>query len=83
MVFKCLNGTVPTVLRNCFPRMSHSKGTRGNKRDLILPKVKTECGRKSFGFQGALVFDKLPDDLKTEQSLLIFKYKSNDVSLDY
>ena len=53
-------------------------------RRFTLPKVRTECGRKRFAFQGAQGFNKLPDDLKTEQSLLNFKnIDANEVSLDF
>ena len=70
-VFKCLNGIAPMAFQSCFTRISHQKCTRGNKINLTLPKFRTEGGRKRFAFQGALVFNKLPNDLKTEQSLLI------------
>ncbi len=64
-VFKCLNG-----LNGIFSKFSHQKETRGNNSKLRLPKVKTESGRKMFSFQGALVFNELPEDLTNETSLL-------------
>jgi hypothetical protein len=36
---------------------SHHKETRGNN-------SKAETGRKMFSFQGALVFNELPEDLR-------------------
>ena len=52
--------------------------TREKQEELIklrLPKVKTESGRKMFSFQGALIFNKLPEDLTNETSLLICNQK--------
>jgi hypothetical protein len=72
-VFKCLHGLVPMPLQESFTRVLHTKNTRGNNVDLHLPKVKTEAGRKRFAYQGAIIFNKLPSDLKTEQSILFFK----------
>ena len=56
-------------LQKSFTRVSHSQNTRGNNVNLSLPKVKTEAGRKRFAYQGTIIFNKLPNDLKTEQSL--------------
>ncbi|CAB4037008.1 Hypothetical predicted protein [Paramuricea clavata] len=74
-VFKCLNGLVPNQFNGIFNKFSHQKETRGNNSKLRLPKVKTETGRKMFSFQGALVFNELPEDLRNETSLLRFKQK--------
>ena len=82
-VFKCLHNIAPAAIHNCFTRLSHSKNTRGNNTNLTLPKVKTECGRKLFSYQGALIFNKLPDDVKMEHSLLLFKKKTTSISLDF
>ena len=82
-VFKCLHNIAPAALHNCFTRLSHFKNTRGNNTNLSLPKVKTECGRKLFLYQGALIFNELPDELKMEHSLLLFKKKTNSISLDF
>ena len=38
--------------------------SRGNKSLLCLPKVKTEMLRKSFRYQGATIFNKLPRELR-------------------
>ena len=69
-VFKCLHGLAPMPLQKSFTRVSHSQNTRGNKVNLSLPKVKTEAGRIRFAYQGTIIFNKLPNDLKTEHSLL-------------
>ena len=43
------------------------------KKYIVLPKVKSETGKKAFAFQGANIFNKLTDDMKTETSILRFK----------
>ena len=82
-VFKCLHGLAPMPLQKRFTRVSHSQNTRGNNVNLSLPKVKTEAGRKRFAYQGTNIINKLPNDLKTEQSLLRFKNTCKSINLDF
>ena len=42
----------------------HEKDTRGNGSRLILPEVRTEAGRKTFAYQGALNFNGLPPSIR-------------------
>ena len=44
------------------------KEVRGNDSSLVLQKVKTEAGRKTFAFQGALIHNKLTELIRTETS---------------
>jgi hypothetical protein len=39
----------------------------------VRPKIRTETGKKTFAYQGAIILNKLPSDLKRESSLLRFK----------
>ena len=82
-VFKCLHNIAPAAVHNRFTRSSLSKNTQGNNTNLSLPNVKTECGRKFLSYQGALIFNKLPDDMKMGHSLLHFKKKTNSISHDF
>ena len=66
---------MPEKLGGKFEKISHQRETRGNHLKLRLPRVKTESGRKMFSFQGALIFNKLPEDLSNEMSLPIFNRK--------
>ena len=79
-VFKSLNDCCPPLLRNMFERFDHGKETRGNGSRLVLPKVKTEAGRKTFTFQGALIFNGLPTDLMNEPYFINFKRKIDTLS---
>ena len=49
-VFKCQNGLAPRIFTEYFKIIQHQKDTRGNSSSLLLPKVRTEAGRKSFLF---------------------------------
>ena len=55
-VLKSLNDYCPPPLRNMFKRFNHGRDTRGNGSRLILPRVKTEAGRKTFAFQDVVIF---------------------------
>ena len=55
--------------------LEHGKNTRGDGCSLVVPRVKTEAGRKTFKFQGSLLFNKLPKELKTEKSVVVFQQK--------
>ena len=82
-VFKCLNGIAPKAFENYFTRRNHKVNTRKNNKSVIIPKVRTETGRKTFSFQGAKIFNSLPNSLQTEKSFLRFKVTSKDANLDF
>ena len=73
-VFKCLNGLIPENFDKYFTRTQHCKVTRGNNSLVVLPKVRTESGRKSFMFQGAIMFNQLGNSVRNETSLLRFRH---------
>ena len=82
-VFKCLNGLAPPDSMEYFKRVKHSKATRGNEHNLMLPRVKSEAGRKTFAFQGVKIFNKVPNKLKSETSILNFKSYCKDINFDF
>ena len=65
-VFKCLNGVSPHAFHNYFTRINHSQHTCANTKNIVLPKVKTETGKKAFSFQEAKIFNQLTEEMKTE-----------------
>ena len=73
--YKCINGLGPEIFSGHFQRLNHGKRTRGDGINLELPKVKLEAFRKNIRFQGPLLFNKLPAELRSETSLLLFKSK--------
>ena len=63
--------------------LDHCKGTRGNDHSLLLPKVRSEAGRKIFGFLGTKIFNKLPSNMKVELSIVKFKTACKDFNFDF
>ena len=82
-VFKCQNGLAPRLFKDYFKKILHHKETRGNNKNLLLPKVRTEAGRKSFLFQGSKLYNKLPDALKQEQSIINFKRQCDQLDCEF
>ena len=82
-VFKCLNGISPPDYEKYFKRLDHCKGTRGNDQSLLLPKVKSEAGRKAFAFWGDKILNKLPSNMKMESSIIKFKTACKDFNLAF
>ena len=79
-MYKLLNDSCPSPLRNIFVRFEHAKNTRGNASQIILPKVKTEAGRQTLAFQGALIFNGLPANIREERYYLTFKRRIKNLS---
>ena len=73
----------PKAFENYFTRHNHKANTRRNDKSVVIPKVRTETDRKTFSFQGAKIFNNLPNSLQTEKSFLRFKATSKDTNLDF
>ena len=73
LVFDCLQDNVCTPLKGYFTKIEHDINTRNNGCLLKLSKAKLEFGRKSFAFQGALVYNTLPRHLRNLNSRFLFK----------
>ena len=63
-----------------FVRFDNGKDTRGNGSRLVLSKFKTESGRKTFAFHGAMIFNGLPTNLMNEPYFVNFKRKIDTLS---
>ena len=75
VIFKCIHDLSPLTSCFGFSLLNHGKNTQGNGLNLVLPKVKTESGKRTFAFQGAKLYNNLTRELKEERSLLLFKSK--------
>ena len=82
-VFKSLNGVSPHAFQNYFMRVNYSQRTRANTKNIVLPKVKSEIGKKAFSFQGAKIFNQLTEEMKTETSILRFKTFCKNFYFDF
>jgi hypothetical protein len=79
-VFKSLHSLCPNFPHVNFDRFNHGINTRNNNSRLVIPKVKTEAGRKSFSVQGALLFNSLSEEIRNEISYINFKRKVKTVT---
>ena len=77
-VFKCLNGLAPSVYKDYFTRTSHTRSTRGNNNR----RSEGNLEEKHSHFMGANIFNSLPNDMKTETSILHYKTKFNLIDLN-
>lgn len=73
-VFKSLHQICPESI-SVFKRLTHGRNTRGNGSSVMIPKVRTTFARKSFAYQGGIIFNELDKSLRDETSLLRFKTK--------
>jgi len=71
-------GNVYTPFKNYLTRVSHNVKTRNSFSSIELPKTKLEFGRRSFLFLGASIFNSLPAAIRTLNSRLLFRQKTNE-----
>ena len=69
LVRKCTLSQTPNYLSNSFARQNsnHSYSTRNND-FLILPKVRTNYGKRTFLFSGAGLFNSLPPKIRNDDN---------------
>jgi hypothetical protein len=78
---KAIQRVSPPVFHYFFIFLNHGKNTRGDGCSLIVPRIKTEAGRKTFlKFQGCKLFNELAKEMKTEKSIVRFKRKLSFLS---
>ena len=80
-VRKCIENDVCENFENYFEIHQTNFNTRNNNAMVKIPKVKLESARKSFSFQGAVIYNGLPKEIRTERDFTKFKsmLKSIDI----
>lgn len=80
LVFKILSTGLPTYLRQKLIKGSevHGMHTRYNNK-LVIPKHSTALFQRSFSYNGAKLFNSLPDTVTNSPSIISFKYKLKEV----
>ena len=72
-MYKCTNNLAPAYLCNLFsPRISNYD-LRDVNGKLLLPKARTDYLKRSFTYSGALLWNNLPEEARTANSLGVFK----------
>ena len=74
-VYRHINEIESVGYNSKFSYQDHKYNTRGNGSLVQIPKVKTEAGRSTFGFQGALIFNQLDANIRNEKYYTKFKRK--------
>ena len=83
IVHQCLSNTTCTNFNMYFKRVDHAQGTRSNKVNVVLPKVRLSCARNGFYYMGAKVFNELPTIIKAEKCLRKFKSHVINIFLNF
>ena len=68
LVSKCTDRETWDSFRGYFEVQKHETKTRNYQCFVKLPKIKTECARKSFHFMGAKIYNDLPIDVRKTES---------------
>ena len=74
-MFRRVNGMAPACLTDLFTRKQDvtNYSLRGSSTSLQLPLPKTESGKKSFSYDGAKVWNSIPESLRNCKSVSSFK----------
>ena len=72
-MYKTLNGNSPHYLREIFTTRNCYYDLRDIENKLFVPKPRKEYLKRSFGYSGAVLRNILPPELRSTQTLAIFK----------
>ena len=81
-VFKILNGLSPHAFHNYFMKVNRNHCTRANTKNVVLPKDRSESGKKAFSSRGAMIFHKMIDEMKSQASVLRLKTLCSNFNID-
>ena len=76
LMYKCVNGLAPNYLCDQINLLSdiNTYQTRStNSLDVLMPAVNREIFKKSFAFNGALIWNSIPDFIRRSENVLQFK----------
>ena len=76
-MYKCINDLAPAYLCNWFDLRTSNYYFRNAKKKLMLPKPRTDYLKRSFSYSGALLWNNLPEEIGTSNSLGLFKRSSH------
>ena len=77
--YKCTNKLVPAYICNMFELRISNYDLRVAKGKLSLAKPRTDYLKRSFSYSGALLWNNLPEELRTANSLGLFKKREEIV----
>ena len=77
LTYKCINNLAPANLWNLFAPRTLNYYFRNAKKKLMLPKPRTDYLKSSFSYSGAILWNNLPEEIRTSKSLGLFKRSSH------
>ena len=80
-VFKSIHGLFPSYLQDMFVFRDSSYNIRNLENKLLLPKPRTNYLKSSISYSGAALWNSLPVEVRSAESLQIFKRKINEISI--
>ena len=78
LMYKTINKSVPQYLQDLFSLRSCPYSLRDNENKLFVPKPRTDYLKRSFSYDGAVLWNSLPTQLRSAQSLGVFKRGLNN-----
>ena len=73
LMYKCSNNLAPAYLCNLFAPRTLNYDFRKEKKKLVLPKPRTDYLKHSFSYSGPILWNNLPEEIRTSNSLCFFK----------
>ena len=77
MMFKSHNGFAPVYLHYLFSERHTDYDLRDSFRKLNLPKPRTDYLKRRFGYSGSLLWNSLPENIRTIRSIGQFNKEIN------
>ena len=72
-MFKTINDLTPFYLHELFESRSTGYNLRNSEHTLFVPKLRTNYVMRSFSYSGAVLWNELPQNVRTTCSLNQFK----------
>ena len=73
LMFKTINELTPPYLHDLFKSRSTGYNLRNSEHTLYVPKPRTNYGKRSFSYSGAMLWNELPQSVRAVRSLSQFK----------
>ena len=77
LMYKCINNLAPAYFCHLLVPRTPKYDFRNAKKKLLLPKPRTDYLKHSFSYSGAILWNNLPEEIRTSNSLAFFKKSSN------
>ena len=77
LMYKCTNNLAPAYLCHLVAPRTSTNDLHDAKGKLLLPKPRIDCLKRSFSYGGTLLWNNLPEEVRTSTSLYLFKRSAN------